>query len=184
MPTLFALLLVGMLAGSSGPVESTPAVASSAALFPEAAHDFHVSYGQMAVEKNVAVCRIRFFKNDLEEALQQYYQQPDIRLDISPRIDSLFTSYFNDKFKLKVASEPLEGVIVGSGEDRMGREEMWWYSMQFEAPETLQTFTVTNTLLFERFNDQKNIFKVRHFPDEEQKLYYFAEGAEEYTVSF
>ena len=170
-----AVLLVGMLLIWPEPSADDAATA---------AHDFHVSYGQMAVENNIAVYRVRFFKEDLTEALYHFHQQQEVHLDVSPHTDSLFTQYFNHTFKLEVAGQRLDGVVLGSGEEHMGKQQMWWYSMQFEAPGPLREFTVTNTLLFERFTDQKNIFKVRHFPSEEQKLYYFADGAEEYTISF
>ena len=71
-----------------------------------------------------------------------------------------------------------------SGEDELDREPVWWYTVQFEASAAIQAFTVRNTLLTEIFDDQRNIVKFIHFPDQKQKTYSFARGEEEFTVRF
>ena len=155
---------------------------------PEAAaqgvHKFHVSYGRMAVEDNLAMLQIRLFKDDLEMALQQKFAEPDFTLTVDPHADSLFTAYFNEVFILKQDEVAVPGRIVSSGEDQMGGEPMWWYMVRFEAPAPLETFTVRDVVLFELFDDQKNIFKVKHFPSDKELSYYYTEGAEEYRISF
>ncbi len=155
---------------------------------PEAAepgaHKFHVSYGRMAVEENRAMLQIRLFKDDLEVALRQKFEEPDFTLAVNPHSDSLFIAYFNEVFVLKQDEVAVPGQIISSGEDQMAGEPMWWYTVSFEAPAVLKTFTVRDVVLFELFDDQKNIFKVRHFPSEKEFSYYFADGAEEYKISF
>ena len=148
------------------------------------AHKFHVSYGRMAVEDNMAMLQIRLFKDDLELALQQKFAEPEFTLAVDPHADSLFTQYFNEVFVLKQDEVAVPGHIVSSGEDEMAGEPMWWYMVRFDAPTALQTFTVRDVVLFDLFDDQKNIFKVRHFPSKKELSYYFAEGAEEYRISF
>ena len=78
----------------------------------------------------------------------------------------------------------MPGQIVSSGEDQMAGEPMWWYTVRFEAPTALDAFTVRDVVLFDLFDDQKNIFKVRHFPSEKELSYYYTDGAEEYRISF
>ena len=43
------------------------------------AHRYHVTYGRMAVEGRVAACEIRFFKHDLETAIEIHPVYPDAR---------------------------------------------------------------------------------------------------------
>ena len=156
----------------------------SAAPAPRAVHDFHVTYSQMAVEGKVAACRIRFFKDDLELALQTFSGQDELRLVASPRVDSLFVAYMDDRLTLEIDAQRLPAQVIGSGEDMLDREPVWWYTVQFEAPDEITAFSLTNTLLFEVFVDQKNIVKIVHFPDETQRAYYFAAGEERVAVSF
>jgi hypothetical protein len=85
---------------------------------------------------------------------------------------------------VEVSGRALEPRLVGSGEDELDREPVWWYTVQFEAPSTLATFRVRNTLLTELFDDQTNIVKFVHFPDERQKTYSFAKGEESFEVRF
>lgn len=147
-------------------------------------HDFHISYGRVAVEGKVVVFRVRFFKDDLEEALQTYHEAPEFGLDVSPAVDAQFAAYFNDKLVLEAGDERLLGRIVGSGEEMEGKEPMWWYAMQYEAAAPIKKLTIKNQLLLELFGDQKNIVKVRHFPDDRQQSYYFDDTTIEHTASF
>ncbi len=151
---------------------------------PEVAHDFHISYGHMAVEKNVVVCRIRFFQDDLEAALRHYGGHDAFRMAASPQVDSLFAAYFAEHFALEVDGKALAGRIIGSGQDAVDREPVWWYMVQFEAPAPIQKLRLRNTLLFDLFDDQKHVFKVVHFPEETQRSYYFAKGEEAFDVAF
>lgn len=147
-------------------------------------HDFHISYGRVAVEDRVVVFRVRFFKDDLEEALRMYHKTPALMLAVSPAVDAQFAAYFNDRLVLETGGERLAGHIIGSGEEMEGKEPMWWYAMQYEAPAHIEKLTIKNQLLLELFDDQKNIVKVRHFPDDRQQSYYFDDDTIEHTVSF
>ena len=127
-PFMFSWILPFLLtfALTGAPTDSSaPAIDSERAAAIEA-HDFHVSYSRMAVEGTMAVVRIRMFKDDLAQALTER-EGHDITVDISPELDSLFTTYFNDSFLLRSDEETLQGSIVGSGEETVGNEAMWWY---------------------------------------------------------
>lgn len=168
-----AILLALLLPIGTFAPETTPVV-----------HDFHISYARVAVEKNVVVFRVRFFKDDLEEALRTHHKEADFALEVSPVVDAQFVMYFNEKLALEVGGQRLTGKLVGSGEEMEGKEPMWWYAMQYEAPATIQQLTIKNTLLLELFDDQKNIVKVQHFPDDKQHSYYFDDATVEHTASF
>jgi hypothetical protein len=146
-------------------------------------HDFHVTYSRMAVEDNVAVVRIRLFKDDLDVALSRR-EERDIFVDTSPASDSLFQTYFNDTVTMKVGEEVLYGRIVGSGEEVVGKEPMWWYLLEFRASETIETLHISQRILSEVFEDQKNIVQVQHFPNEKVYSLYCVEDAWEYTIDF
>jgi hypothetical protein len=178
------VLLLGAVGWMPGPAYGFSAAANEPEAGAPAPHKFHVTYGRMAVEDNIAILQIRLFKDDLELTLRQKYADPAFALAADPYSDSLFTQYFNEVFVLKQGAVAVPGRIVSSGEEEMAGEPMWWYMVRFEAPADLRAFTVRDVVLFDQFEDQKNIFKVQHFPSEKALSYYFTEGAEEYHVAF
>jgi len=160
-----------------------PADSSMGADVP-APHKLHVTYGAAAVENDVVLVRIRFFLDDLTAALRAHAGRRDLELADDPVTHAAFLAYFASRFGLSVQGEPLEGHIVASGRDELDREPVWWYAVQFDAPGTVTAFHVRNTLLLELFDDQRNIVKFVHFPDQEQKTYSFGNGEEEFDVVF
>ena len=156
------------------------AVLASLTVVPRRAHEFHVTYGRMAVEGDVAVVRIRFYTDDLEATLARAAGEDSFLMETSPAVDSLFLAYFARQFQFIVAGEALEGTIIGSGDDVVDREPAWWFLIRFDAGELIGDFRMRNALLFDVFEDQKNILKVVHLPDEIQRSYTFT--AEEETI--
>ncbi|MGA1493975.1 MAG: DUF6702 family protein [Rhodothermales bacterium] len=146
-------------------------------------HDFHVTYSRLAVEDNMAVVRIRLFQDDLNQALSQR-EERDVFVDTSPTSDSLFQAYFNEMFVMQAGKEVLKGHIVGSGEEVVGNEPMWWYLLEFGASSNIETLHVSQRILSDEFEDQKNIVQVQHFPSEKVYSLYCVEDAWEYTVDF
>ena len=164
------LLLAWLLALPGGvPFEAPPA----------AAHRFHLSYGRVAVEGAEAYSRVRFFAHDFEAALRQYHEAPDFRLAVNPRSDSLAQAYLDEHLQLEADGVLLDGEIVASGEE----DDMWWYTVRVAAAQPIHKLTLRNTILFDLFEDQKNIVRIQHFPSEERFAFYFIDGAESYTVT-
>jgi hypothetical protein len=149
-----------------------------------AAHKLHVSYGAAAVENDVVVVRIRFFHDDLEAALRLHSGDPGLTLADDPATEAAFLAYFGAKFSLSIGGTALPAHIVASGQDELDREPVWWYAVQLEAPGAVTSFRVRNALLLELFDDQHNIVKFVHFPDQTQKTYSFGAGEEEFDVAF
>lgn len=149
-----------------------------------AAHDIHISYGAAALEGNVLAVRIRFFKDDLEEALGGHTGKSGYLMRATPEVDADFLAYLGSHFAVEVGGRALEATLVGSGEDELDREPVWWYAFRYEAPAVLSDFRVTNTLLHERFDDQTNIVKFVRFPDQTQRTYSFGRGDESFRVRF
>ena len=148
------------------------------------AHDLHISYGNAAVEGNVMAVRIRFFRNDLEDALARHAGRAAFRMSAEPEAEAAFMAYFQAHFTVQAGGRAIAPTVVGSGEDELDREPVWWYAVQFEAPSALTAFRVRNTLLTEVFDDQTNIVKFVRFPDGKQKTYSFARGEESFEVRF
>ena len=159
-----------------------------ATLFPTAglppAHEFHVTYGRLAIEEQVAVGRIRFFREDLELALAASGELKALQMEATPAVDSLFLTYFREHFRLEVGGRVLHGRIIGSGDDVLDREPAWWYLIRFDAAEPIDDFLVRNTLLFDLYDDQKNILTVVRFPEGTQRAYHFSADEEVFEVHF
>jgi hypothetical protein len=136
------------------------------------------------VEGAVAILQLRVFKNDLEEALGRLGGRDSFQMTVSPEVDALFLRYLAQRFRLEVGEDVLEGHIVGSGEDELDREPVWWYQIQYTASEPIQAARITNTILFEIFQDQRNVLRVVRFPGENRRAYYFAPGEETIQVGF
>lgn len=145
-------------------------------------HDFHVSYGRLAVEGSTAVIRVRFFQDDLVEAIQKQ-NAPDFELTVTSRADSIALSYIGRRLRLAAADRPLEAVVRASGEDLSGQEPMWWYLLEFTASTPINDLELTNTLLFETFDDQKNIVQMQHFPSEKTWSFYFTPDSDHFSVA-
>jgi hypothetical protein len=145
-----------------------------------AAHDLHVSYGRLAVEGKVAMCQMRFFRHDLEAALQAFHKDPALRMAANARMDSLYARYLGERFRVEAGGRVLRASIVASGEE----EDMWWYTVKYEASQPIAALKLTHTMLFDAFHDQRNIVKVKHFPSQSTESLYFARGAEEHALSF
>ncbi|HEX9885448.1 MAG TPA: DUF6702 family protein [Longimicrobiales bacterium] len=141
-------------------------------------HDLHVTYGDLGVEGSVAVLRVRVFKDDLEGALAAHAGRPSVTMEADPVTDALFLAYLRDHYAMEVGGRTLTGRILESGEDSLDREPVWWYAVRFDAPEPIRAGRIRNTLLFERFGDQRNLVKLVHFPDETSRTFYFGHGEE------
>ncbi len=147
-------------------------------------HDYHVTYGRMAVEGPSAACEIRFFKHDLEDAVARYTGSPEFRLGAGRREDSLFVAYLNSKLKVWLNGAPVTAHLVGSGEESMRDEEMWWYLVDYTSSETITRIEIQNRLLFELFGDQRNMMKVQHFPSAGQSTFYFVPDSDRRSLEF
>jgi len=162
-----------------------PPLASAAGAAPRPVpHDLHLVYGDMAVEGTLIAGRIRFFKNDLERALGPLVDASSLRLEPGDEADAMVLRYLREHLRIRVDGEELELSLLDSGEDELDREPMWWVLVQFRAPHPPEALQVSNTLLFELFDDQRDIFKFVHFPDETTRTFYFAAGESEHIVRF
>jgi hypothetical protein len=149
----------------------------------------------MAIEGAVIAGRIRMFKSDLERALGQMFGADAFTLMPGDEADMLVMRYVRENLTMEAAGPVgraggrngavlLEPKLVQSGEDMLDREPVWWVVVQFEAEGAIASLRVRNTLLFEVFDDQRNIMKFVRFPDRSQKTFYFDEDEAEHVVAF
>jgi len=149
-----------------------------------APHKFHVTYSRIAVEGTTVAARVRFFGDDLSEALAKAQSIESYQIDASARQDSVFLAYFNSHFVLNDGHSILTGTLMGSGQEMEGQEPMWWYVVQFEAESPIERLHITNRLLKESFEDQKNIAQIQHFPSEKTWSLYFVDDDIDYLLEF
>jgi len=146
---------------------------------PEAgrAHDVHVSNARMAVEGTTALVQVRVFKDDFAQALSNLAGRP-VTLAANPEVDALATRYLNRRLLVNAGGRVLVGRIVSSSEDNL----MWAYGLEYEAPLPIRSLILTNTLLFDIYDDQRNLLRVMFFPSERAESFYFVKGAEQYRM--
>jgi len=168
-----AILTAVLLLGTAGENRSVTAGPSP---LP---HNVHVTRGRMAIESSVAVARINFFRHDLEAALAAFHEIENFSLDETASADSLFLSYFDDRFSLLSSGTRVAPEILRSGEAK----DVWWYEIQFAGGEEIDTVTVRDELLFELYDDQKHFLKLSFFPEGETRDLYFVPGATTYDVA-
>jgi len=145
-------------------------------------HDLHLTYGDLAVEGRVVAGRIRMFKDDLERALGPLVGADALSLAPGDEADALVLRYLRDHLQIEVEGRVLAPTLLDSGQDELDRETVWWVVVQYEAPSPASSFTVRNTLFFELFDDQRNVFKFVRFPDEVQQTYTFTPTESEHVV--
>lgn len=149
------------------------------------AHEFHVSHSRVAVDKADVVVRVRFFADDLNTSLAKAQNLPSYTNTKGIKPDSTFLAYFNSNFVLSTANNKvLQSTLLSSGEERDGDEAVWWYMIQYRATQPIETLHITNTLLLESFDDQKNIVQVQHFPSEKKWSLYFVEDKIDHSLNF
>ena len=146
------------------------------------AHDFHVTYGRMAVEENVVAIQLRVFQDDFNKGLQNAGAPADFRLGPTAASDSTAMAYISRRLHVVAAGDTLQMRLSSSGEDLSGQEPMWWFLLESTAPRMISSLTMDNVLLFETFDDQKNIVQIQHFPSEKTWSLYFAGDSDTFTV--
>lgn len=162
------------------------ALAGLLALAPPAGlaadHDLHVVTADMAIEGSVMAGRLRFFKHELERALGPLLHADAVSLTPGAEADALLLRYLRDHLRIEVDGVVLEPVILETGEDELDRHPTWWVVVRYTAPAPIDRLTIRNTLLFELFDDQRNVMKFARFPEESQETVYFTAGEEEAVV--
>jgi hypothetical protein len=150
---------------------------------PGPPHEFHVSYARLAVEGPMGMMQIRLFKDDLEAGLRHRFALPEFTMRADVEVDSLFGIYLNEKLVINAGGAPIRGVIVSSGEELQNGIPVWWYTISYEATEVFTVIHIQHDVLMEVFSDQKNVFRVKHFPSEKEWSLYFVPGDSDFDLA-
>jgi hypothetical protein len=125
-------------------------------------HPVHVSRTEINisdVDKAVQVSA-RIYTDDLELALKQKFKKA-IKLHIANEqsdADKLLLNYINDKFQLVVDGKPVTLTMIGKeqSEDYLAT----WCYLESSLKNTPKTIDVTNHILQDLYDDQKNMVEV------------------------
>lgn len=152
--TLRALLALGL------------ALPALALVRPDPPHELHETYADLAIEANIVGGRILFYQEQLERALGPMAHADAVTLTPGDAADSLVLRYVRDHLVLQARGDTLRPILLRSGQERMEHHQGWWVVIHYEAAAPIDSLRVTNTLLFEVHDDQRNIMRFVRFPEE------------------
>ncbi len=138
-----------------------------AALFCLAAadvpHPFRLSVADTGMEGPVLHARIRFFWDDLQLAVMEHTADTTFRLAETPEVDAIIERYINEMLVLTAGETVLPGKVTARGIDEADiiDEVMWWYRVEFGVDESVERVHVRNRLLFNVFEDQRNLVHLK-----------------------
>jgi hypothetical protein len=156
----------------AGVVMTTAPVSTSVARDASVRHDFHVSYTRMAIEGTVISAQIRLFGDDLTRALVGRSRTPLLTLN-SKQGDSAFQAYVAEQFPVSVSGRRLTPVVVSSAKDG----EMWAYVLTWTSATPITSVSMHNAALFEFFDDQQNIVKIKHIASGREATLFYSGGS-------
>jgi hypothetical protein len=138
-----------------------------------AIHDVHLSYSRVVVDGTSIRWRVRLFRDDLERALRAQSRGAVITAE-APAADSVFADYFNARVSVTANGRRLAGRVTQSGRDAdVSDDEMWWYLVELTAPAAVSTIATRVGLLFELFDDQRNVLTLLKMPAQGRHSMYF-----------
>jgi hypothetical protein len=122
------------------------------------AHDYYIAIFEINESRDGKSLQIsaKFIAHDMEEAMmrQDYpYLNMNSRNE-HPDTDSLLFDYFSKNFSMIINQNKAPMVFVGK---ELGLDEDLWIYIEIPLTETINTLTLTNTLLIREFSKQQNI---------------------------
>ena len=161
------ILLTGVVTTTT-PADSTPATVART----EDAHDFHVSYTRMAIEPRMISAQIRLFSDDVTRALIERSKRAAITLD-SPDGEVAFRAYLVAMFQVTANGRRLVPVVVSGTTEK----DMFSYVVTWASATPITSLSMHNAALFELFDDQQNIVKVKHMASGRESTLFYSGGS-------
>lgn len=122
-------------------------------------HKYYISVTEIEFVKEKETVQIitRLFVDDLETVLRKRY---DANLYLSKNEESkevnmYLLKYLKSKFQIKINGDSTNYDFIGKEYDN----DIVYFYMEIKNVKTINSFEVVNKLLFEGFEDQKNIVK-------------------------
>lgn len=147
-------------------------------------HQFHVSKCQIEYNPREQALQIilHIFIDDLEDALrlnkeEKYYIGTEKEV---PGADTVLLTYLREKFVLTGDQGTLTYNYLGK-EVTDDLQAIWCY-LEIPIENPLKELQISNDLLMEKFDDQKNIVSV-NFPDQVFEFLMFEKGKSTETIS-
>lgn len=149
----------------------------------EGSHPFRLSVADAGMTDAVLHARIRFFWDDLQLAVMEHTSDTDFELAETARVDSIIERYINDMLVLTAGDAVLRGKVTARGIDEADiiDEVMWWYRVEYPVAESVERVHVRNRLLFNVFEDQRNLFHLKTRRGRE-RAYSFHQGDDNVTI--
>ena len=178
MPNLLIILYTLWLA--------SPAMSDGSQVKADAAvHAFHVSKCQVEYNEGEQALQIslNLFIDDLEEALRR---QGAGKLQLctpreAPDAENHLQRYLRRHFIIRVNGKALDYTFIGK-EISEDQAAVWCY-LEITNVQKFRELSVTNNLLLEVFEDQKNIVSIAG-PGKKQGVLLFQEGKETESLTF
>ncbi len=126
-------------------------------------HKYYVSVTELYLNKNNIQVIIRMFPDDIENSLKDFYGLQFDLMSIQAR--PLVRTYIDEHFQMKINDLPvyfrLEGITQEDG--------FFIVLLQADKPKQINMLCVTNSVLTEMFDEQKNIVHV--LSDQQKKSF-------------
>lgn len=126
----------------------------------------------MAIEPTVISAQIRLFTDDVTRALIERSRARAITLS-SPQSDSLFAAYLAEQFPVTANGLRLAPKVVSGSADK----EMWSYIVTWTSATPITSVSLHNATLFELFDDQQNLIKIKHMPSGKESTLFYSGGS-------
>lgn len=171
------------LSASDGAPGPTTSLVSMAAPPVEAPHNVRLSVATLETDAGALYVEVRFFWDDLQISIMERTSNMEFELAETPEVDRTVEQYINDMLTLEIDGEPLQGRVTARGIQDAPRadEVMWWYRLEYPLSGAPERVYVKNRLLFNMFEDQRNILHVTTRSGRE-RAYYFSWAEEDVTV--
>jgi hypothetical protein len=128
-------------------------------LSTSALHKYYVSVTQVEYvkEKKAVQITTRIFIDDFEKLLRERF---DATITLASnkdekQIDSYIETYIKSKLKISINGESVDYTFLGKEYD----EDIVQCFIEIKNIENIQTFEITNQVLFDQFEEQKNVVR-------------------------
>lgn len=150
---------------------------------PTLPHNIRMSLATLEAGTGTLTIEIRFFWDDLQVAVMERTSDMQFELAESTEVDRVIEAYINDMLTVEVDGSRLTGTVSARGIQDAARQDevMWWYRLEYAVEGTPDRIYVKNRLLFNMFEDQRNILHVTTRSGRE-RAYYFSWDEEDVHV--
>ncbi len=123
-------------------------------------HNFHVSItnGELNPKTETLQLYMKVFMDDLEDGIKSSTNKA-LNLDkpnVLPQADTLISNYILGRFSVKANGQKLNFRYIGKEIE----QDIVFVYLEVPVKPTVKELAITNTLFFDRFDDQSNIVNI------------------------